>query len=58
MYFFVALGDGAINSLKGGLVKGGVEPGPKWAGPVGPGRPAQARFGLVRPRFLPRLLLV
>jgi hypothetical protein len=38
--------------------KGGREPGPKWAGPIGPGRPAQAdrprpisaRFG---PVFLP-----
>jgi hypothetical protein len=30
--------------------KGGLEPGPEWAGPVGPGRPAQARFGL---GFLP-----
>jgi hypothetical protein len=37
--------------------KGGVEPGSEWAGPVGPGRSAQAHFGLVRPRFPPRLLL-
>jgi hypothetical protein len=37
--------------------KGGREPGPEWAGPVGPGRPAQAQFGPVWPRFPPRLLL-
>jgi hypothetical protein len=54
----VALGQGAINILRGGQVKGGVEPGPEWAGPVGPGQPSQARFGPVGPRFLPRLLLV
>jgi hypothetical protein len=49
MYFFMALGEGAINSPIGGSVKGGAEPGPEWAGPVGPGP--------VRPRFPPRLLL-
>jgi hypothetical protein len=37
--------------------KGGREPGPEWARPVGPGRPAQAHFGPVQPRFAPRLLL-
>jgi hypothetical protein len=37
--------------------KGGREPGPEWAGPVGPGRLAQAHLGSVRPRFAPRLLL-
>jgi hypothetical protein len=37
--------------------KRGRKPGPKWAGPVGPGRPAQAHFGPVWPRFPPRLLL-
>jgi hypothetical protein len=37
--------------------KGGRDPGPKWAGLVGPGRPAQAHFGPVRPRFPPRFLL-
>jgi hypothetical protein len=26
--------------------KGGVEPVPEWAGPVSPGRSAQAHFGL------------
>jgi hypothetical protein len=50
MNFHVALGQGAINSTRGNWVKGGVEPGPEWAGPVGPGRPAQDRFG---PGFLP-----
>jgi hypothetical protein len=30
--------------------KRGRESGPEWAGPVGPGRPAQAHFG---PGFLP-----
>jgi hypothetical protein len=38
--------------------KGGRESDPEWAGPVGPGRLAQAHFGPVRPRFAPRLLLV
>jgi hypothetical protein len=38
-------------------VKRGRELGLEWAGPVGPGRPAQAHFGPVRPRFAPRLLL-
>jgi hypothetical protein len=33
--------------------KRGREPGPEWAGPVGPGRPAQAHLGPVRPRFSP-----
>jgi hypothetical protein len=33
------------------------EQGPEWAGSVGPGRPAQAHFGPVRPRFPPQLLL-
>jgi hypothetical protein len=37
--------------------KGGREPGPEWAGPVGPGRPAQAHLGPIRPWFAPRLLL-
>jgi hypothetical protein len=37
--------------------KGGRELAPEWAGPVGPGRPAHAHFGTVRPRFPPRLLL-
>jgi hypothetical protein len=37
--------------------KKGREPGLEWAGPVGPGRPAQAHFGPVWPRFAPRLLL-
>jgi hypothetical protein len=37
--------------------KRGHEPGLEWAGPVGPGRPAQAYFGPVRPRFPPQLLL-
>jgi hypothetical protein len=49
MYLLVALGQGAINSTRCSLVKGGVEPGLEWAGPVGPSRPAQARFG---PGFL------
>jgi hypothetical protein len=39
MYLCVALDEGAINSPNGGYVKGGVEPGPEWAGPVGLGRP-------------------
>jgi hypothetical protein len=33
--------------------KGGREPGPEWAGPGGPGRPAQAHFGPVRSWFPP-----
>jgi hypothetical protein len=37
--------------------KGEREPGPEWAGSVGRGRPAQAHFSPVRPRFPPRLLL-
>jgi hypothetical protein len=37
--------------------KVGREPGPEWAGPVGPGQPTQAHFGSVQPRFAPRLLL-
>jgi hypothetical protein len=37
--------------------KRGREPGPEWAGLVGPGRAAQAHFSPVRPRFAPRLLL-
>jgi hypothetical protein len=55
--FLVALGQGAINSTRGNYVKEGIKPGPKWAGPVSQGRPAQPRFGPVRPRFPPRLLL-
>jgi hypothetical protein len=37
--------------------KGGAKPGPECAGPVGLGWSAQVHFGLVRPRFPPRLLL-
>jgi hypothetical protein len=58
MNFFVVLGDGVINRLNGGYFKRGAELGSEWAGLVGPGRPSQTRFGPVRPRFPPRLLLV
>jgi hypothetical protein len=57
MSFSVALSQGAINSPRGGLVKGGTEPSLERAGSVGPGRSAQASFSSVRPRFLPQLLL-
>jgi hypothetical protein len=38
--------------------KGGAELGPKQARSAGLGRPTQARFGPVRPRFAPRRFLV
>jgi hypothetical protein len=37
--------------------KGGREPRSDQAGSAGLGRPAQAHFGPVQPRFAPRLLL-
>jgi hypothetical protein len=42
----MAVGRGTINSTNGGCVKGGTEPGPEWARPVGPGpfRPSSAPF--------------
>jgi hypothetical protein len=45
MNFRVTLSQGAINSTRGNLVKGGVGPGPKWAGSFSLGRPSQACFG-------------
>jgi hypothetical protein len=57
MYFFVALSLGAINSLRGGKVKGGTKPCPECAAPVGPGWLARAHFGPIRPRFLPGCFL-